>query len=533
MNLRRWFSLMPALLPAAAVFVWAALAHAWPEPWLLRVRAGEAVWSPTWLGCMEFAGEPMHLGMRFLHRLALALPGATFATVAWLSAAFAFTTVCVLAAMGRRSFAMSTMSHRLALVLVGLLVAVPAHGAIWLAGERIGAVLTPLLFVLAVHFLHGEGRFRWRAAAALLLAVVAPFCHSHGVVVAFALVPVLRAAVARAGSTRTAAWLVTAVLLGNLAAALSLRTATDVVAAAPGYATLVTFVMRVGAAIGDVLPGARADDAALGASVLALLLVLPRLGDRSGIARERASVWWSCVWFALGLLAFDALRFGDHPTSGTWREATYGAFLLPIGVVGVLACRFGAGVLRIAAGALLVLAVQDWHRGLEELRLARVRGELAAAAMALPIEQFGLESSPLLRDPSHAAVARARGWAQTKVDFTGLAIAPGAGAECSLVTAGEPTAVRGTVRSTLHQPGVATVFVVDAAQPTKVLGAAWPDFAAARNDRVVPWTVALATPLAEGARILVLGFRPGLRSSERLTAVHVLQNGRLVAEAPR
>ncbi|MBL8751955.1 MAG: hypothetical protein JNK15_01535 [Planctomycetes bacterium] len=532
MNWRRWLSLVPALLPAAAAFVWASMAYAWPEPWLERVRAGEATWSASWLGCTEFAGEPMHAVMRLLLRAELALPGATFWTTAWLAAAVAFWTVWLLAELLRRSFALALPAHRVALALVGLRVATPAHGVVWLAGERVGAVLAPAAFVLALSWLQGPGRLRTRAVGALLLAVVAPFCHTNGIVVAFGLIPALLAAVGRAGSTRASAWLATAVLLGNLAAALSLRTGNGFAPTMPGYDTWVAFVARVGSAIGDVLPGLRADDVALGAVALAVLLVLPRVGDRSGIARDRAAPWWSCVWFALGVLALDVVRGGPAAASDSWRAATFGVFLLPIGLGGLLACRFGVGVLRIAAGALFVLAVQDWQRGVEDLRLARARGEQVEAALALPREAAGAKMD-VLRDPVQVDLVRARGWAPPPLDFAAAVATAHDGIGTGAVIGGDANGVRGHVRSSLNQPGVAAVLVVDAAQPGGLLGVGWPDFAAAGRDRDVPWTATFAAPLAEGRRVVVLAFRPRQGSCERIGGVHVLQQGRLVAEVPR
>jgi hypothetical protein len=532
MNLRRWISLPAALLPAATVLVWATFAHAWPEPWLERVRAGEATWSPTWLGCTEFAGEPVHLVMRLLLRATLAMPGASFAAAAWLSAAFAFGTAALVAATLRRSFALAWPSHRIALGLVGLLVATPAHGVVWLAAERLGSVLVPLVFVAALVRLQGEARLRRRALGALLLACVAPFCHTHGVLVAFALLPALHAAMVRAGSDRSAAWLAAAVLLGNVAAVVSVRSGPGIVGELPGLDCCTNFFVRIGASLGDLLPGTNADEVLFGAMVVAVLLVLPRVGDRSGIARERAAVWWSCAWFGLGVLALDVLRYGAAPANGSWREATYGAFLLPIGVVGLLACRFGVGALRVAAGVAVVLALQDWHRGLEDLRVARARGDRVEAAMALPLANLGADPLPLVRDPAFVELARARGWAPQVVEIATVTRAPGDVTGMGGVAAGDANSVRGFMRSTLWQADAA-VLVVDAAHPYQVLGIGWPDFTAAQRSRDVPWVVQFAHPLAEGQRVEVFGYRARAVACERFAAPHVLQNGRLVAEVAR
>ncbi|MCU0865770.1 MAG: hypothetical protein MUC36_18450 [Planctomycetes bacterium] len=536
MTRRAWLTLLPAALPAAAGCVWVRFAHAWPEPWLERVRAGEACWSPTWIGCTEFVGEPLHLGMRLLHRLALAVPGATFASTAWLGAAFALATALLLAALLRATFALPTSGHRLALVLCGLLIATPGHGAVWLAGERVGMVVTPLLLLLALTCLRGDGRFRRRASAALLLAGLAPFCHGHGILVPFAVVPALRAAAVRAGSARVAAWVTAALLLGNVAAAISLRTAGELGAGAPGLAAVGVFLARLGTAGGDLLPGTAVDDLAIGVLTLLSLAVLPRLGDPAA-ARPRAAAWWSCVWFAIGLLLVDVLRFGTHPPTGMWSEATFGAFLLPIGLVGILACHLGAGVLRYAAGALLVLSVQSWLPGLEVLRLARARGERVDAMMSLPADRFGGEPRPLRHAPAELEHMRALGWVAAAVDAAADATVDAGPADdapaSGTVTTGDATSVRGFVRSTLRWPGIALVIAVDADQPDRWLGHGWPDFAAAAGCRSVPWTLRFAAPIAAGRRLAVLGYRPGPRSLVRLGGALVLRNGQLTAEAPR
>lgn len=516
MSRRDWLTLLPAALPAAAGFGWAMFAHAWPEPWLERVRAGEASWSPTWAGCTEFVGEPLHVGMRLLHRLALAVPGATFASTAWLGAAVALSTALLVAALLRATFALPTSGHRLALVVCGLLIATPSHGVVWLAGERIGMVVTPLLLLLALACLRGEGRFRRRASGALLLAGLAPFCHTHGILVPFAVVPALRTAALQAGSTRVGAWITGALLLGNIAAAISLRTATELGAGAPGLAALTAFVARLGAACGDLLPGHEADDVAIGILALLLLAVLPMVGDRAASARPRAAVWWSCVWFAIGLVLVDVLRFGAHPPTGTWSEATFGAFLLPIGLAGILACHLSAEALRYAAGALLVLSVQNWLPGLEVLRLARARGERIDVMMTLPADRRGGEPLPLRHDPAELELMRARGWVAAAVDASTWSGPPGEAPAGGSVTTGDATSVRGFVRSTLRWPGIALVIAVDADQPDRWLGHGWPDFAGAGFRRDVPWTLQLAAPLPAGRRLTVLGYRPGERSLWRL-----------------
>jgi hypothetical protein len=439
-------------------------------------------------------------------------------------------TAWLLADLLRRSFALPLGAHRVALLLSGLVVATPAHGVVWLAGERVGMVMVPCLFVLALHWLHGEGRFRTRACGALALAALAPYCHAHGILVPFALLPALLAAARRSGSERVAAWIGTLVLLGNVAAATSLRTAAPFDLTPPEFAALRDLVERVGRTFGDLLPGSRVDDAGLGLATLLALVLLPWCGDRSAIARQRAAVWWSGTWFAVGLLLLDAVRFGAEPPSGTWTEATFGACLLPLGVVGIVACRFGLGTLWFAAGAGLVLAVQGWQQGLDELRLARARGERVAASMALPTGSLGGEPEAVLRDPTTLPALRARGLLPAAVEFA----PPSAAATAhGRVTHGDAQSVQGSVRSTLRWPGIALVLAVDADRPQQRLGVGWPDFATAGPSRDVPWTIRFAAPLAPGSRVAVFGFQPGPGCLCGLGAPLVLRDGGLVAEAPR
>jgi hypothetical protein len=532
MSHRDRLTLLAAALPAAAGFGWAMFAHAWPEPWLERVRAGEACWSPTWIGCTEFVGEPLHVGMRLLHRLALAVPGATFASTAWLGAAFALATALLLAALLRATFALPTSGHRLALVLCGLLIATPGHGAVWLAGERVGMVATPLLLLLALTCLRGDGRFQRRASGAVLLAGMAPFCHCHGILVPFAVVPALRAAAVRAGSARVAAWVTAALLFGNVAAAISLRTASELGAGAPGLAAAGVFLARLGTAGGDLLPGTEVDDFVIGILALLSLAVLPRLGDPAA-ARPRAAAWWSCVWFAIGLLLVDVLRFGTHPPTGTWSEATFGAFLLPIGLVGILACHLGDGVLRCAAGAWFVLSVQSWLPGLEVLRLARARGEQVDAMMTLPADRLGSAPMPLRHDAAELAAMRARGWVGAAIDARAISWGNVHAPPHIAMTVSDAMSLRGFLRSTLRWPGIALVVAVDPADPERWLGHGWPDFATAGLGRDVPWQLQFAAPLPEGRRLVVCGYVPGSRALVPLGGSLVVRDGRLVTEAPR
>lgn len=531
MKAGRWLAMVVALAPAFAVSWWATYAASWPEPWLERARLGEVSWSASWLGCTEFAAEPVHLIARWLHCAVLAIPGATFAHAAWLNAACAVATMLLLGAALRRSFALSFGAASGALGLSGLLVGSPSYGLAWLHGERVGMFLPPLLVLLASAWLARDGGMPWRMLLALLAAALAPFCHSHGVAVAGALVPMLAAAAARTGSARGAAWIAACLLLGNVAAAVSLRLLPEPIAAHPDVvASLRTFVTLVGDAWGDPLANTRIDQELLGIGTLVVLLGLVWAGDRSGVARDRAAPWWSCALFGLLVLVAAVLRYDEAPPSGTWREATLGAFLLPLGVVGVAACRFGVGWLRFCAGAAAVLLVQDWHRGIEDLRLARAKGERVAAAMALPPEwRTGAHSPSPMRNEAEVAAARGRGDVPAPAAMTGAATGP-AVSGLGRIDRGDATALHGHLRSTLVGNPVHVVAAFDPARGDTMLAAAWPDFDAAGRFRDVPWTLHFATSLAEGARLRVVGYRPGALSFVSLGADLVLRGGALVPE---
>lgn len=534
MKAGRWLAMAMALAPAFAVCWWTTYASSWPEPWLERARLAEVSWSASWLGCTEFVAEPVHLIARWLHCAVLSIPGATFAHAAWLNSACAVATMLLLGAALRRSFALSFGAAAGALGLSGLLVGSPAHGLDWLHGERVGMFLPPLLLLLAAELLARDRRMPWRMLLALLAAALAPFCHTHGVAVAVALVPMLAAAAARTGSARGAAWIAACLLLGNVAAAVSLRLLPAPIGAHPDlFASLRTFVTLVGDTWGDPLANTRIDQEVLGGGTLVALLGLVWAGDRSGIARDRAAPWWSCALFGLLVLASAVMRYGDAPPSGTWREATYGAFLLPLGVVGVTACRLGVGWLRFCAGAAAVLLAQDWHRGIEDLRLARAEVEQLQAAMALPPAwRTGSHSPSPMRNEAEVAAARARGHVPAPAAVPAEAPMPAA-AGLGRSDRGDANALHGQVRSTLVGNPVHAVAAFDLAHRAVVLATAWPDFDAAGRSRDVPWTLRFATPLAEGTRLRLVGYRPGAPSFVSLGADLVLRDGALVPEVSK
>jgi hypothetical protein len=533
-----------ALLPALAAWYWASFGARFPEPWLDRRALGEV--TPRWdfADWADLQSEPAHVLARLLHLSALQVPGATMSSVVWVNALLAVVIVSAIATLMQRTFAIEGAGRQVNLAVAGLLVAAPAFGANWLYGERAGALLPPLLLLTAVSWLQGERWFRLRASGAILLAALAPFCHSNGAFLFLALLPALASAARRAGSARAPAWIVACLLIGNVAAATSLRNAggiavegahwADRLGAAP-LATLAELLRVTGSACLDVLPRTTHDQLALGASCWLLPFVLLRLGDRSDPARAAAAPWWSCVWFGLALVVWNALRYELKPPVGTLREAMFGAFLLPIGVAGVLAARCGRIWLAVLGGAIAVLALQDWHNGIEALRLARMRAERTEAASMMPAAIAGPSARLLpVRGTAELQLLQQRGWVPTHDEGIAAVLATAMTApptpqygSCAGGQAGE---VVGTVRSSLRQDTVQWVVVMvtlgeGAPEPA---GVVQPDYAG--HGRNVTWSVKPSTPLTEGTHVRAIGLFARSKETAALGPAYVVRCGVLVAE---
>lgn len=539
MKFARFLVSLAALLPVLVAGYWTSFASPWPEPVVDRLALREV--TPRWQLAQwaDFAGEPMHFVPRVLQLGALEIPGATVASAAWVNALLAVLLALALAGLLRRVFALTGFAAAVALALAGLLAAAPANGANWLHGERLGVFLPPLLLLVALSWLQRERFFGLRAFAAIVLAAIAPFCHSHGVLVFLALLPSLLAAARRAGSSRGLAWIGCCLIAGNLAAVASLQAAGGIAAAGAAWparliaacdATAIELLQRTGATWLDLLPGTRLDEVALGALSWSLPLLLWRIGDRSPPARGVAAPWWGCFWFGLLVVVWDTLRYDTASPVGTWREATYGAFLLPVGAIGVAAARFGPNVLRVAAGAVAVLAVQDWWHGLEQLRLARMHVEQRDAHMALPAS-FVPPDATVALTPEALAVLQQRGWIPPAGDNGTAALADvlagPSSPELGTCNGGDTTRVHGTLRSSLRNDSVQWVFVVavpPGAEPL-VLGRTLPDFAAGSRD--VPWQVTLDAPIT-AAGVRAVGYVPRRRQFVALGTVFMPRNGALV-----
>ncbi|MBL9076437.1 MAG: hypothetical protein JNL08_02970 [Planctomycetes bacterium] len=543
MKLLRHLAWPIVLLPVLAAFVWSSFAARLPETVAARHAAGEATMKWSLVELPAFDREPSHLLARALHLAVLHVPGSSFWWSAAANALLALALVFALAALARRSFALGNGGHAVALGLAGLLACSPAFGADWLYGARLGLWLVPLLLVAAMWSLQGERRFAGRALLALAVVVAAPLCHTNGLLVFVALAPSLLEAARRAGSPRGIAWTVALLLVGNLAAVGSLYYTNGLAlgdrgllghALAAPLDTLLALLRATGTAWQDPLPGTGLDELALGGASWLLPLLLWRLGDRSDAARRQAAPWWGCLWFGLLLFVLALERHGPGLDFGSLRERSYGAFLLPLGCLGVAAARFGAGLAPLLAGALAVLAVQDWHRGIEDLRLARQAVDRQELLVSLPAAHGG---TPWPNTEEWQGLCRL-GWVPgVRSAFTGaaarLAAAP-LEPELGGFVDGDARQLRGIVRSSLTRDNVIAVAVVavgaaDGVPAGAVLGTAVPD--GRGHGRSVPWTVTLPTPLGDGARVQVYGYRLRSDSFVRLGPELVLRGGNLQAAA--
>ena len=531
-----------ALLPLLAAAAWASFGARLPEPVAERQRLGEATMQWNFEDLVEVPVEPMHVGARAAFLGVLQVPGATFR---WTVAANAFAAAMIvlcLALATRRAFGFSGTATQFAFGLAGLLVCSPAFGADWLHGERIGLFLVPLLLLLGLLSLQGERSFALRAIFALLLVITAPFCHVNGVVAFAVAVPMLWHSARRAG-TSGLAWAGAATLLGAGAAAISLWPAGGPGGVASGisgsaftapFATALHLLRTTGAAWLDPLPATTLDELVLGGACWLLPLLLWGSGDRGDEARGRAAPWWGCIWFGLLLSALQAERFGPDVQAAVVRELGLGSFLLPVGCIGLVAARFGFLALPVGGGILLVLSLQDWSRGIGELRLARMRVERTETSLLLPpdvaIERAPLptrdaEELQLLRDrcwvpPGDATFAEALRTIDTAAPVDGVGSCDG----------GDANTVHGAARSSLTGESVQCVVVRVTTGDSVAFTAGWalPDWET--RSRNAPWSVALAEPVAEGSHVRAFGYLLRRHVFTPLGPPLVLRDGALVPE---
>jgi hypothetical protein len=328
-------------------------------------------------------------------------------------------------------------------------------------------------------------------------------------------------------------------VLGDLAAFLSLRAAgglsvggADWLAAWTSQPadTMFALFAATGHAWLDLLPATSLDDQVIGGACWLLPILLLWSGNRSTEARATAAPWWSCVVFGLLIVVVNGVRYELNPPVGSLREATFGAFLLPIGLVGLLAARFGSTVLTVSVGAFAVLAVQDWHAGLETLRLAQMRTQQVEAAMIVPIAA-GSGSSVSVRDTAEFKLLLERKWVPQSEPMPEsdvlLQFATPATDVMGRITSGDAQTVRGVLRSSLR--GVTAQWIALVAKvgedAPRVVGYARPRFDG--QGRNTEWQMKLAEALPDGAQVRALGLLVEERIFVPLGASFVLQAGKL------
>jgi hypothetical protein len=543
--IRRLLWWLLALAPLFAAIGWAMFSAVLPEAHAAREALGDLRSTWSFADWDRADGGPLHVVARLLHLAALHVPGASVRSVVWLNVLCAVLIGSTLFSIARRSFPSAKFaSGPLLIATIGLLVSSPAHGSNWLHGQRVGAFLAPLLLVVGLSWLQGQGRFVLRATGALLLAGLAPLCHANGIAVFLAMVPALLAR-CRSGSTISAmAWLGVLLVVGNLAAWYALRTAdafgvvgADLlhrVSSEPREMLGMLFA-ETGRAWLDVWPATRIDEQAIGlfSWLLPALLMIP-VGRRDDAARLQAAPWWGCLWFGLAVTLVAGFRYELQPPVGTMREATYGAFLLPLGAVGLLATRFGASLLPFAAGAFAVLGVQDWHGGLEQLRIARTRAVRAVAEVAI-------DPQGVTRVFGSEAVQQqlvARGWIpdEAPIDARTAAVAavprrPEVGRSTGGRSAGgRVDQLRGTVRSSLRgvTPSWLGVVTRQGDGDPQLVAQHWPDFEGVGRD--VAWRIPLDPPLTDGVRVRVVAWLPEERAFAAVGPRYVVSGGALTVD---
>lgn len=549
-----------AAVVAAAALLWSTIGARLPEAMAVRTARGE--WLPQWdlAGLLTFEGEPAHVVSRSLHALFLQIPGVTVAWAPVLNAVVAGLLALALARLVRRAadttLGIASPGHGAAIVLFGaaLLVTNPGFGANWLHGERIGRVLVPLAFVLALPGLlpcdrAGAGGEReagavsgWRAFAAILLAVLACFCDGQGIVVFLALVPALLAA---AGAQRRIAWLAGLLVCGNVAAVASFYSAGGFGVADHGLfsglgtafgGSLGELLTTTGGLWPDLCSDRTVDEFLFGlvSWLVPLLLLLPRSSSRS------EGVWWSLVAFGLLLVLAHHQRYGFLAAGDTAFapqeriELLYGGFVLPLGIVGLLAARLGNTVFLLLGGALLALAVQDFDRGLAALRTARGDVERVEAIVALPEALAGprgerelptRDLAELLFLEEHRLVpVPAKNWI--------LSIQDGVNAPATTVDGellgGTANEFRGQARAGLFggQIGCVVVGSRSGNAPFRAVGYALLERTA--DSHVRQWSVTTRGAIPEGSEVRAVGLDVRDSRGSRLGATFRIEQGKAV-----
>lgn len=527
-----------ALLPVAVALCCLLWAAPYPEPVAGRAELGlpASAWDlATW---HEPGAGPWLPGQRGTLLGLLAVPGMTLQYAAALTVLLAIALVwsasrSVASAAGGGPFAAP-----LAFGALGALALAPGFGADWLQAERFGVVVPPLLLVLSLQLLGGERGFVWRALLVLLLAALAPTYHAHGALVGVALWPAVAGAATRSGRIG-AGW---AGLVAVTGAAVAFagwwfggwHGSPDAAVHRLGDGTvqrLWGLLEEFGRPWLDLWRDSRHDERAFGALGLLLAAALPWLPARPDA--PPADRWWSCVLFGLLVVLFAAAYLPAETPAAARRALCYGAFLLPVGLCGVVASRFGREVWAIGLGAVVVLGLQDWWGGDQILRQARVEAARVAAAVALP-ESFDAATRAKLL-PYAEAEAQQRHLATGIVPTPNEAFAEVAQASSDqpanpaygVVVGGSPIDVHGSLRqSLLGEPiGAVVVVAVDGTQ-RRLLGASL--LQSLGGPGAMPFRVSWTEACGEGTKLVVMAFLPGSGTFARLSGPGLVSGGKLL-----
>jgi hypothetical protein len=236
------------------------------------------------------------------------------------------------------------------------------------------------------------------------------------------------------------------------------------------------------------------------------------------------------------MVVWHGERHGFEVAAPTMRELTFGSFLLPVGVVGLLAARCGPAVWTAAFGALLLLGVQDWGEGIAHLRTAVAHTERTTTLHALPEWIAGPRASreqPTRTIQQLEALEESR-WVPAYgesllVAFEAAveAVPDDAFGSCD---GGDAKEVHGTVRAALWPAPVTAVVVGVELTPGKYVPAGYTLPVALGEESRVRWSVAVK-PIAEGTRVRAFGLVVRTGAVVRLGPTFVQRGGVLVAEA--
>jgi hypothetical protein len=239
------------------------------------------------------------------------------------------------------------------------------------------------------------------------------------------------------------------------------------------------------------------------------------------------------VLFGLLVVAFAAVLLPADTAGYARRALGYGAFLLPLGLCGVVASRCGREVWAIGLGAVVVLGLQDWWHGDQFLRHARVEAARVAAAVAVPDEFAAGTRAALLpyADPAVQQRHMATGIVPTPnaafVEVAQTSSDQPANPAYGVVVGGSPIEAHGTVRQSLvGEPIGAVVVVAVDGTGRRLLGATL--LASSGGLGAMPFRVSWSDACAEGARLVVMAFLPGSGTFARLSGPSLVSGGRLV-----